>query len=87
MADVVAAGGSLIVDDEDGAYQRLAALARASNLVPTGKQLVIGYGGNWSKKEISLVDRPAWMDEALPSVPVGQMLRSPHPIVAELRAD
>jgi hypothetical protein len=87
VADVVAAGGSLIVDDEDGAYQRLAALARASNLVPTGKRLVIGYGGNWSKKEISLVDRPAWMDEALPSVPVGQMLRSPHPIVAELRAD
>ena len=87
IAELVAAGGRIVVHQEYGSGApnwpaRISSAARSKQL-PAGKY--ISYGWCQGGTEILLKDIPAWRTEIPAPVPIPDRLVSPHPVVAALR--
>lgn len=87
IADIVAAGGSLEVEDFHNYYDNLVSSAIRHGKVPEGKLLEIARGRSWPQKLLQLVDKPAWMNAVLESIEVSDKLIKPHSAIVALRAD
>ncbi|WP_132154855.1 hypothetical protein [Kribbella antiqua] len=87
IADVVAAGGSLEVEDFRNYYDNLVSSAIRHGKVPEGKLLQIARGRSWHEKLLQLVDKPAWMTAVLEPIEVSDRLIKPHSAIVALRAD
>jgi hypothetical protein len=86
IADIVAAGGSLEVEDFHNYYDNLVSSAIRHGKVPEGKLLEIARR-SWPQRVLQLVDKPAWMTAALEPIEVSDLLIRPHSAIVALRAD
>ncbi|MFI6827612.1 hypothetical protein ACIBG5_10970 [Kribbella sp. NPDC050241] len=86
IADIVAAGGRLEVEDFQNYYDNLVSSAIRHGKVPEGKLLEI-VRRSWPQRVLRLVDKPAWMTAALEPIEVSDRLIKPHSAIVALRAD
>lgn len=88
VRDVVAAGGSLLVQRSGGPgavdYEQRARLAERHGKVPAGKRLVV-HRLPYPELRIDLVDVPEGAEALLRPVPVPDRLVRPHPAVVAFR--
>lgn len=75
IADIVAAGGSLEVEDFHNYYDNLVSSAIRHGKVPEGK-LLETERRSWPQRVLQLVDKPAWMTAVLEPIEVSD--RSPR---------
>lgn len=88
IADLVAAGGTLHIEqDDNNYYENLANLATRYNKVPADKLLQVRRGRRYGQKDLELVDKPGWMTTVLDPLPIPERLTRPHPAIVTLRSD
>ena len=89
IADILAAGGELVIDTRTDKTNYRARISRAirAGRVPAGKLLTSSHTRNWYELVIRLGDPPAWMIADLAAIPVPGTLRRPLPLIAALRDD
>ncbi|MEA3077913.1 MAG: hypothetical protein QOF60_2821 [Actinomycetota bacterium] len=91
VADVIAAGGSLVIEDAPRGYgadvnwEHRVKLAQRHNKVPAGKHLVTNWINQRRDLQIDLIDAPDGHVVDVTPVPVSDHVSRYHPFVTEFR--